>query len=48
MQTEYDTLIANGTWKLVERLTDQHVLISKWASKRKRDIESKIKRYKAR
>lgn len=29
MQTEYDALIANGTWKLVERPTDQHVLTAK-------------------
>ena len=48
MQREYDALIANGTWKLVERPADQHVLTAKWAFKRKRDIEGNIKRYKAR
>ncbi len=35
MQKEYDALIANGTWKLVERPADQHVLTAKWAFKRK-------------
>ena len=47
MQREYDALIANGTWKLVERPADQHVLTAKWVFKRKRDIEGNIKRYKA-
>ena len=48
MQREYDALIENGTWKLVKRPTDQHVLTAKWAFKRKRDIDGNIKRYKAR
>ena len=33
IQTEYNALIANGTWKLVERPTDQYVLTAKWAFK---------------
>ncbi len=37
MQREY------GTWKLVERPTDQHVLTAKWVFKRKRDIDGNIK-----
>ena len=48
MQREYDALIENGTWRLVDRPTDQHVLTAKWAFKRKRDIDGNIKRYKAR
>lgn len=40
--------MANGTWKPVERPTDQNVLTAKWAFKRKRDIDGNIKRYKAR
>ena len=48
MQVEYDALISNGTWKLVDRPSDQHVLTAKWAFRRKRDIEGNIKRYKAR
>ena len=47
MQREYDALIENGTWKLVERPKDQHVLIAKWVFKRKRDIDGNIKQYKA-
>ena len=48
MQREYDALIENGTWKLVDRPIDQHVLTAKLAFKRKRDIDCNIKRYKAR
>lgn len=42
MQTEYDAVIANGTWKLVKRSTDQHILTAKWALKRKRDNNGNI------
>ncbi len=45
MQTEYDTLIFNRTWKLVQCPTDQQILIAKWGFKRKRDIDNNIKRY---
>ena len=38
----------NGTWKLVDRPIDKQVLIAKWALKRKQDIDSKIRQYKAR
>ena len=48
VQREYDGLIENGTWKLVDRPTDQHVLTAKWAAKKKRDIDGNIKRHKAR
>lgn len=46
IQTKYNTLIANKTWKLVKCLIDQYVLIAKWAFKYKQDINSNIKRYK--
>ena len=48
MQVEYDALISNGIWKLVDRPLDQHVLTAEWIFRRKRDIERNIKRYKAR
>lgn len=48
MRVEYEALIANGTWVLVDRPKDQHVLSGKWAFKRKRDINGNIKKYKAR
>lgn len=38
MQVEYDALISNDTWKLVDRPSDQHVLTAKWGFKRKRYI----------
>ena len=46
MQVKYNTLISNCTWKLVDRLSDQHVLTDKWAFQQKRDINGNIKRYK--
>ena len=48
MEIEYEALLANGTWELVERPTHQHVLTGKWAFKRKRNINGQIKRHKAR
>ena len=29
MQVKYDALISNGTWKLVDRLSNQHYLTGK-------------------
>ena len=48
MRVKYEALIANGTWVLVDCPNYQHVLSGKWAFKRKRDINSNIKKYKAR
>ena len=48
MEIEYEALLANGTWELVDRPTHQHVLTGKWAFKRKRDINGQVKRHKAR
>ena len=48
MRVEYEALIANGTWVLVDCLNHQHVLSGKWAFKRKRDINGNIKKYRAR
>lgn len=47
MQVEYDALISNDTWKLVDRPSDQQVLTAKWVFKPKRDIDGTIQRYKA-
>ena len=33
MRVEYEALIANGTWILVDRPKEQHILSSKWAFK---------------
>ena len=48
MRLEYQALIANGTWVLVDCPNHQHVLSDTWAFKRKKDINSNIKKYKAR
>lgn len=48
MRVEYEALIANGTWVLVNRPKHQHILSGKSAFKQKRDINSNIKKYKAR
>ena len=48
MRVEYEALMANGTWVLVDCPNHQHVLSGKWAFKRKRDINGNIKKYKAR
>lgn len=48
MEIEYEALLANGTWELVDRPSHQHVLTGKWAFKRKRDINGQVKRHKAR
>lgn len=48
MKVEYEALLSNGTWVLVDRPKHQHVLTGKWAFKRKRDINGNIKKYKAR
>ncbi len=48
MRVEYEALIANGTWVLVDCPNYQHVLSGKWAFKQKRDINGNIKKYKAR
>ena len=48
IQKEYDALIENSTWKLVDRPTDQQVWTAKWAFKRKQDIDGNIRQYKAR
>ncbi len=48
MRVEYEALIANGTWVLVDCPNHQHVLSGKWAFKQHRDINSNIKKYRAR
>jgi hypothetical protein len=48
MKSEYDSLIANGTWILVPRPQDRHVLSGKWVYKLKTGSKGEILRYKAR
>jgi hypothetical protein len=46
MKSEYDSLIANGTWTLVPRPRDRRVLSGKWVYKLKNGSKGEILRYK--
>eukprot|EP00794_Sanderia_malayensis_P007838 gene7838-biopygen6374 len=46
--SEYESLIKNGTWKLVDLPDDKNVVGCKWIFKKKRNADGSINRYKAR
>lgn len=46
MKVEYEVLLANSIWILVDYLKHQYVFTSKQAIKCKRDINRNIKKYK--
>lgn len=48
MREEYNSLIKNGTWKLVERPKDVKVVDNKWVYKIKKNQDGTATRYKAR
>ncbi len=48
MQEEYEALIGNKTWDLVEIPADRKPVKSKWVFKTKRDEKGNVQRYKAR
>ena len=48
MQEEYDSLIANKTWNIVDRPTGQKPLSGRWVLKRKLGPDGKVARHKAR
>jgi len=48
MQSEYDSLLENKTWDLVDLPPDKKALTSRWIFKTKRNANSEIKRHKAR
>lgn len=48
MQDEYDSLIANKTWILVNKPNDQKVIDNKWVFKLKKNTDGSIERFKAR
>ncbi|XP_017482478.1 PREDICTED: uncharacterized protein LOC108371430 [Rhagoletis zephyria] len=48
MQTEYDALIANGTWSLVELPEGHKAIGSKWEFRIKRNVNGDIERFKSR
>ena len=48
MQTEYDTLIKNGTWELTAMVENRQVITGRWCFKLKKDRDSQILKYKAR
>ena len=48
MQSEYDSLMKNETWKLVKLPENRDAICSKWVFKIKRNADGSIDRYKAR
>eukprot|EP00794_Sanderia_malayensis_P004271 gene4271-biopygen3475 len=46
--SEYKSVIQNGTWKLVDLPDDKNVVGCKWIFKKKRNADGYINRYKAR
>ena len=48
MQTEYNSLMDNNTWTLVNELEDQQVLPGKWVYKVKYGADGQVDKLKAR
>ena len=48
MQEEYDSLLENQTWKIVDRPANRKVLTGRWVFKRKLGSDGKVARHKAR
>lgn len=48
MQAEYDSLVKNETWSLVEKPKNQKLIDNKWIFKVKRNPDDSIERHKAR
>lgn len=48
MQQEYDSLMKNGTWTLVDPPKDRNIVGCKWVFKTKTDCNNEISDYKAR
>lgn len=48
MKSEYDSLLQNETWILVEKPENQRVIDNKWVFKLKKNPDDTIERYKAR
>lgn len=48
MQSDYDSLLKNQTWILVEKPRDHKLIDNKWVFKVKRHPDGKVERFKAR
>ena len=48
MQDEYDALIENGTWYLVDPPSDCNIISSRWTYKVKRDEKGDVDRFRCR
>lgn len=48
MQSEYRSLLENGTWELIDPPADRKPIDNKWVFKKKRDSNGVVARYKAR
>lgn len=47
MQFEYDSIIKNGTWQLVDRPPKRKVIGTKWVYKVKYKVDGSLEKYKA-
>lgn len=48
MKEEFNSLVKNNTWELVDRIDGQSIVDNKWIFKIKRNSDNSIERYKAR
>ena len=48
MQEEYQSIMKNGVWEIVPRLSNKSIVTSKWIYKIKHDVDGSIDNYKAR
>ena len=48
MQDEYNSLLKNKTWEVVDRPKNQHVLSNRWVLRRKLGADGSVAKYKAR
>ena len=48
MNEEFDALLKNGTWSLVNQSPSMNIVSSKWVFRIKRKADGSIDRYKAR
>lgn len=46
MSDEFNALMANGTWTLIPQQSDFNVIVKKWVSRIKHNMNGSIVRYK--
>lgn len=48
MKEEYQSLISNGTWELVDPPANRNIVSSKWVYRKKLNADGEVERFKAR